>query len=1072
MAKLLLLTTFILASCNYESGSKSSGLIKNHTPVVNPVTVSLNTLAAINLSNQAAYIISGSCSEESEVVSIAAGSVTEDVSCSGGSFTSSALDLSGEADSASFSITANHMTADTASASTIKDTVAPSINSIAIADGNYPAGNTISLTVNFSEVVIVSGTPEADLVFETMAATPTRASYTSGSNSADLIFEYLTVVGDDDQNGIALSSPLLENGGSIVDAVGNPAILTHSSLSFSNVLVDNTVDSVTITSSPIINIANTTSYTVSGNCSEETQLVNVDIGGVTASDTCAGGTWSVTSDVSSLIDNAAIVLTADHATAPQASTSVLKDTVAPTLSIDIANNINNSNVSSYSLSGSCDEDTATVNISLGSLSNSTTCSASSWSISSWNVSAEADNATLPLTADITDAAGNPATQATLSIIKDTQGVIVTLSSPADLSFINIANDSTTFTITGTCDDATASYDVLVDALSATGLSSINCDGTNFSATIDTTGLTEGAHAIKITAIDSQGNSSESNENNVTKDTVAPSISSNSITDGTYVINDPLSLSVSIDEVVIVTGSPEVALTFDAQSSPALALTYASGSNSQTLVFDYTISNGDNDANGIDLASSLTLGTIEDLAGNPLNRSLATTNFPSVLIEGTVVEITSLINPANATYAENGTLIFQINFQESVNITGNPRLVLDIGGVTRYATYSGGTGSTGIEFTYTVLAGDNDADGISFQSTSIDLQGGDSIIAVSDGTTNANIDFSANVSSLTSVLVDTSSGITPPDQVTGVTTAPTTNNTELSVAWSIPNDNGTAITHYVVQYREQGQSTWNNLNPNPSSNNALISGLTAGITYEIRVAADNGLLGPYSSISTAEIFDIMSLDPVAWLSATDVNGNGSTPANGTKIATWVELTGAASNATEANVANQPTFETNVINGLPAVRFDNHDRGLEGTFSRSNGTDLTFVIVGQFDSGQNDKCLFEFDGGGGARGFFIDRRYASNTNYSPALTKGSFQLWTIQDSGTNAVISENINTQIFNGGTMFNTDFTGTGNYVLGDDVTGGNRMYGYIGEFLIFDRVLTPAELSTLQNYLKNKWGTP
>ena len=138
----------------------------------------------------------------------------------------------------------------------------------------------------------------------------------------------------------------------------------------------------------------------------------------------------------------------------------------------------------------------------------------------------------------------------------------------------------------------------------------------------------------------------------------------------------------------------------------------------------------------------------------------------------------------------------------------------------------------------------------------------------------------------------------------------------------------------------------------------------------------------------------------------------------------------------------------------------------------GEDLTFIVIGQFDNGYSDKCLFEFKGPGSERGFFIDRRYASNTNYSPGLTKGSLQMWRIEDNGATASVTENTSTNVFNGGTVFGTDFIGTGTYVLGDDATGGNRMYGYISEFLVFDKALSPSEISAIETYLKNKWGTP
>ena len=108
--------------------------------------------------------------------------------------------------------------------------------------------------------------------------------------------------------------------------------------------------------------------------------------------------------------------------------------------------------------------------------------------------------------------------------------------------------------------------------------------------------------------------------------------------------------------------------------------------------------------------------------------------------------------------------------------------------------------------------------------------------------------------------------------------------------------------------------------------------------------------------------------------------------------------------ETEAANQPVFELNSPQGVPAIRFENKDRGLQGSFTRDNGDALTILIVGQYDDGYTDRCMFEFRGPSDARAFFIDRRYAANTYYSPALTKGSFQLWVIQNEGSSAKVSE--------------------------------------------------------------------
>ena len=81
-------------------------------------------------------------------------------------------------------------------------------------------------------------------------------------------------------------------------------------------------------------------------------------------------------------------------------------------------------------------------------------------------------------------------------------------------------------------------------------------------------------------------------------------------------------------------------------------------------------------------------------------------------------MTMLINPAYAT----STIPFTINLTEPVNITGVPRIQMDVGGVTRYATYTSGSGTTALVFTYALVSGDVDLDGVTLSSP-IQLNGG-------------------------------------------------------------------------------------------------------------------------------------------------------------------------------------------------------------------------------------------------------------------------------------------------------------------------------------------------------------
>ncbi len=83
--------------------------------------------------------------------------------------------------------------------------------------------------------------------------------------------------------------------------------------------------------------------------------------------------------------------------------------------------------------------------------------------------------------------------------------------------------------------------------------------------------------------------------------------------------------------------------------------------------------------------------------------------------------TSLLLISGVVFAAT-TVPFTVNMSEVVNVTGTPRIAVDVGGVTRYATYASGTGTSTLTFNYDMVAGDVDLDGVTLTSP-IDLNGG-------------------------------------------------------------------------------------------------------------------------------------------------------------------------------------------------------------------------------------------------------------------------------------------------------------------------------------------------------------
>ena len=93
------------------------------------------------------------------------------------------------------------------------------------AGGTNLTGQKLNFTVNFSASVTVTGTPQLPL---TIGASPRNATYVSGSPGTALVFSYTVQGSDSDMDGIASTSPLALNSGTIKDAGANNATLTFT----------------------------------------------------------------------------------------------------------------------------------------------------------------------------------------------------------------------------------------------------------------------------------------------------------------------------------------------------------------------------------------------------------------------------------------------------------------------------------------------------------------------------------------------------------------------------------------------------------------------------------------------------------------------------------------------------------------------------------------------------------------------------------------------------------------------------------------------------------------------------
>ena len=143
-------------------------------------------------------------------------------------------------------------------------------------------------------------------------------------------------------------------------------------------------------------------------------------------------------------------------------------------------------------------------------------------------------------------------------------------------------------------------------------------------------------------------------------------------------------------------------------------TYTGGSGTNALTFSYTVGAGQNTADLAVTAVNLGTATVKDGAGNAANLTGAVTNPAGTLqIDTTAPSVSSVVASGTGITAGAGDLgagsvvTLTVNLSEAVTVAGGtPTLTLNDGGT---ATYTGGSGSNALTFSYTVGAGQNTSD---------------------------------------------------------------------------------------------------------------------------------------------------------------------------------------------------------------------------------------------------------------------------------------------------------------------------------------------------------------------------
>ena len=624
--------------------------------------------------------------------------------------------------------------------SILVDSSAPTVTSVSVpANATYIANQNLDFTVNFSEnvtVVTTGGTPQLAI---TIGSTTRQATYQSGSGTQALLFRYTVVSGELDTDGIVVGN-LIANGGTLKDAAGNNATLTLNSVgATTSVLVDSSAPTITS-----LGLANSNAFieiflnegvfnTNGGSGALEISDIAISISGGTATNPVITSLKKV-DGTTDLTGGENIIRVTFTTTGVADGSEVVK--------IDFADGSSVFDAAGNAASATQSNNTRTLNdLIKPNITGVSLAADNSYIDVTFNEGVYEDNCT---------GGGLQASDFNLSISNGTATTPVISSvkkndNTAEGSATALTGGETVvrifFSVTGTPDGAeTLEVDLQANAVfDANGLAAEANQNTNNTAALN--------------------------------DKVVPTVLevTSNATNGTFKVGDNINIYVQYSEEVLVTGTPQLELE---TGTTDRTINYVDRSVS-TLRFVYTVQAGDVSAD-LDVTSSTALslngGTIKDAAGN--NASLTVqqgatggslASNKAIVIDGVVPTITSVSVPADGIYKTGSTFTFTVTVSESVVVTNTPQLPLDIGGVTRQATYQPGLSTTTLlRFQYTVQSGDLDpTDGISL-GASLDLN---TTGTIKDGAGNNLVLTLPIVPSTAAVLVD---GVVP--TVTNVTSS--------------------------------------------------------------------------------------------------------------------------------------------------------------------------------------------------------------------------------------------------------------------------------------------------------------
>jgi len=576
----------------------------------------------------------------------------------------------------------------------IIDTTSPTVTDVTSSAGNgaYKALDIIPVTVTFSEVVTVSGSPTLKLETGT---TDRNATYTGVSGST-LSFEYIVQPGDETNDLDYWDANSLTAGTYIRDAASNDATLTLAIPGDPNSLGDNkalVIDTTPPTVSSVSSTAGDGDYV-------ETDLIPITI-------TFSEAVYVAIATPTLTLETGTVDALVNYVNGSDGDAELL-------FNYTVAAGHESDNLD-YTATDALQLNLATIQDAAGNDAVLTLVAPGASGSLGFSKDRDVD-AVIPTVTCVTSNKADGVYKAGVVIpisVVFSEAVAVAGGVPTltlnvgggyAVNYTSVSGDTLVFEYTVLAGQNQVDLDYLSAAALSAGISTIRD--------------VAGNDAVLTLASPGSANSLGGSKN-IDVDTTPPTVSNvtSTTSNAAYKAGQSINVRVTFSEVVIDAGSPYVILETGTTDRNA---TYVSGKGTNTLVFSYTVVAGDG-SNDLDYVSagSLVAGTaLQDSAGNQVSATpLAVPGAAgslgankAIIVDTqapTVLNVTS--SKTDGYYKAGETIPISVIFSEAVTVSGTPTLTLETGATDRDATYSSGSGSDTLTFSYTVQPGDGSSD---------------------------------------------------------------------------------------------------------------------------------------------------------------------------------------------------------------------------------------------------------------------------------------------------------------------------------------------------------------------------